>query len=579
MADRSLIRVLPPDVVNRIAAGEVIERPASVVKELVENALDAGASRIEVEVREGGKRLIRVADDGQGMAPEDLERAFLPHATSKLSDVEDLLHIGTLGFRGEALASIGAVARARITSRVPGSGAGHVVENAFGRISEVRPGPSPEGTVVEVEDLFRRVPARAKFLKSTRAEMARITEVLQEFGISTPDVGFRLTHAGRTVVHFPPALDRRGRIARAYGRDLTEELIEVRAREAGMDLFGLIAPPARARADTTRMIFFLNGRRVRDRTLLHASRAAYEDLIFGPRSPVLFVFLTMDPEMVDQNVHPAKLEVRFRDSRSVHSLVQRCLREALVSADLAHPLPVERSGRDAKVREAVADFLARSREEAPRERGGSLFPPGSPGAGRPEAGGGLERAVDFLQVRDTFIVLETEEGITILDQHALHERVLYDRIRSRYLAGRTEVQRLLRPAVLELGAVERATVLERRAELARAGLLVEEFGDDGIAVQGLPAAAAAADPVAVVEDLLGRLAAEESPRGEELVETVLATLACRAAVKAGDRLGREHVAALLSEAERITHAHTCPHGRPTSLRISYGDLERHFKRR
>ncbi|MHC4472887.1 MAG: DNA mismatch repair endonuclease MutL, partial [Planctomycetota bacterium] len=427
------IRVLPPDVVNRIAAGEVVERPASVVKELVENSLDAGAEQIEIEVRDGGRTLVRVADDGAGMSAEDLGLAFLPHSTSKLGDVDDLLHIGTLGFRGEALASIGAVSRARILSRGRGEAFAHEVRDEFGEVSPVRPCAGRVGTEVEVADLFRNVPARAKFLKSVGAEMARITEAVHRFGISTPDVEFRLTHAGRAVAHFPKEMAVRERIARAYGRDLVDELIEARAEGDDVVLTGFLAPPSRTYADTTRMLFFLNGRHVRDRTLMHAVRQAYEDLVFGPRHPMVFLHLTVDPRIVDQNVHPAKHEVRFRNAGLVHGLVHGALREALTRADLAHPVridgPREEGDREGRVKEAVADYLARSQDRPE----GALFPPGRPGGGRPAAGGDVGRALDFLQVRDTYIVLETSDGIAILDQHALHERVLYDRIKDRYL--------------------------------------------------------------------------------------------------------------------------------------------------
>ena len=572
------IRLLPVDVVNRIAAGEVVERPASVVKELVENSLDAGASRVEIEVREGGRKGIRITDDGYGIAEEDLELVFLSHSTSKLSDVDDLLHIGTLGFRGEALASIGAVSRAKITSRPAECAEGFSIENEFGEIGEVRPAAAGAGTTIEVDELFRNVPARLKFLKSPPAEMARVSETVYRLAISTPGVEFRLTHGGREVAHFPADMGMRERIARAYGRDLLEELIETTGTLGDMHLLGLMGPPSRTRADTTRMLFFLNGRHVRDRTLLHAARHAYEDLIFGRRSPYVFVFLTMDPARVDQNVHPAKLEVRFRDSGAVHSLVYRTLRGALTAADLAHPIDlpeapgaVEREGR---IRDAVGDFL---RHGDHRER--SLFSRGVVGAGRPSAGGEIGRAVDFLQVRDTYVILETEEGITILDQHALHERVLYDRFKSRYLKGEVEIQRLLTPAVIELTPVEITTLLSAREELKAIGVIVDEFGEDAVAVRGLPAAAGSASPLRIVEGLVAKLAGEGALGREELVENLLATLACRAAVKAGDGLRRDQVADLLSAAEQLTHSHTCPHGRPTALSLSYGSLERHFKRK
>jgi DNA mismatch repair protein MutL len=562
-------------VVNRIAAGEVVERPASVVKELIENALDAGAGQVEVEVREGGRGLVRVVDDGHGVGAEDLSRIFLPHSTSKLTDVEDLLHIASLGFRGEALASIGAVSRARVLSRPSGEVAGHEVVNEFGEISPVRPAASPEGTTVEAADLFRNVPARARFLKSVSAEMARITETVHRFGIAHPGVELRLTHGGRPVAHFPADLGPRDRIALAYGRNLREELLEATADEEGVHLQVWLAPPSTNRRDTSRMLFFLNGRHVRDRTLIHAVRHAYEDLIFGPRHPVVFVFLTMDPGDVDQNVHPAKLEVRFRDSGGLHALLRRTVRERLTAADLAHPVPVKDGPgevREERIRRALDDFL----ERGERRPEGSLFPPGPVGAGAPRPAAG---ALDFLQVGDTYVVLETDEGIEILDQHALHERVLYDRIRARYDAGEPASQGLLRPLVVELDPVEAETLLSAREELQAAGLRVEPFGDGGVAVQGVPAAVPDADPLELLQGALERLSEGAEVRGERLVEGLIASMACRAAVKAGDRLRPDQVADLLTQAETLTHAHTCPHGRPTALRLTFADLERHFKRK
>ncbi|MHC4860571.1 MAG: DNA mismatch repair endonuclease MutL, partial [Planctomycetota bacterium] len=464
-------------------------------------------------------------------------------------------------------------------SRGRGEAFAHEVRDEFGEVSPVRPCAGRVGTEVEVADLFRNVPARAKFLKSVGAEMARITEAVHRFGISTPDVEFRLTHAGRAVAHFPKEMAVRERIARAYGRDLVDELIEARAEGDDVVLTGFLAPPSRTYADTTRMLFFLNGRHVRDRTLMHAVRQAYEDLVFGPRHPMVFLHLTVDPRIVDQNVHPAKHEVRFRNAGLVHGLVHGALREALTRADLAHPVridgPREEGDREGRVKEAVADYLARSQDRPE----GALFPPGRPGGGRPAAGGDVGRALDFLQVRDTYIVLETSDGIAILDQHALHERVLYDRIKDRYLAGEVEVQRFLRPALVDLSPVEIETLLADREALAAVGVLVEPFGKDSVAVHGLPAQVSGADPASILEGILAR-AEEEKPAGrEDLAERMLSTLACRAAVKAGDRLSRDQVADLLEAAESLTHAHTCPHGRPTELRISYASLEKHFHRK
>jgi len=580
-----LIRVLSREIVNRIAAGEVVERPASVVKELVENSIDAGATRVEVEVADGGRSRIRVVDDGFGMGPPDLGLAFVAHATSKLTDVEDLLHIGTLGFRGEALASIGAVSRARIQSRPRDADRGHEITNEFGKVGEVRPAAASPGTEIDVTDLFRNVPARARFLKSARAEMARIKEAIHRFGVSNPEVEFRLSHGGKFVAAFPAEMGRRERIAKAYGRDLLTEMIEAEGEAPGIHLAAYLGPPSRTFTDSSRMQFFLNGRHIKDRTVLHAARHPYEDLIFGRRYPAVFLFFSMDPELVDQNVHPAKLEVRFRDSSGVHALVRRTLRTALTGADLAHSIPLPDAGTapDAHregVREALAGYLDR---ESKRPSPPSLF---GGGGGRGSGGGPgrsppapLPEAIEFLQARHSFVVIEDEEGITIVDQHALHERVLYDRIRARFRAGEVASQGLLRPVVVELSPVETGRLLDAREALAAAGLIVEPFGEDGVAVRGIPVAAAGADPVAVVEGILAGLAEDREAAREDLVEDTLASMACRAAVKAGDRLTREQVVELLREAEGLRHSATCPHGRPTTLRLTFEALEGYFKRR
>jgi len=580
-----VIRVLSREIVNRIAAGEVVERPASVVKELVENAIDAGATRISVEVEDGGRSRIRVIDNGIGMGPPDLALAFVAHATSKLTDVDDLQHIGTLGFRGEALASIGAVSRTRIVSRPRDADSGHEITNEFGKVGEIRPAASQAGTEIDVGEIFRNVPARARFLKSARAEMARIKQTVHRFGVSNPEVEFRLSHGGKYVADFPAGMERRERIARAYGRDLLKEMIEVEGEMPGLHLMAFLGPPSRTFTDSSRMQFFLNGRHIKDRTVLHAARHPYEDLIFGRRYPAVFLFLSMDPELVDQNVHPAKLEVRFRDSSGVHALVRRTLRGALTEGDLAHAIPLPDAGgapteRQERVQEALAGYLER---EARRPRQSGLFGGGGRGSGGGSAAARAQRpiplAIEFLQARHSFLVLEDEEGITVVDQHALHERVLYDRIRARFKAGEVGSQRLLRPVVVELSPVETGRLLDARDSLAAAGLIVEAFGEDGVAVSGLPAAAAKADPVAVVERILTGLAEDRAAAPEDLVEDILASMACRAAVKAGDRLTREQVLELLREAEGLEHSSTCPHGRPTTLRLTFDALEGYFKRR
>ncbi len=438
-----VIQLLDPHVVNQIAAGEVVDRPASVVKELVENALDAGATRVEVRVEEGGKALIEVADDGWGMGPQDLERAFLPHATSKVSAVEDLTHVGTLGFRGEALASIGSVSRARIVSRPRDADAGHRIDDNEGEVSPVAPAAASPGTVVRVENLFGHVPARRKFLRTPGTEMGHINDLMGRFALAFPHVAFRLTQGKRVLLECAAGTSRLERIDHVYGADIAAQLLTVNDASGEPTLEAYIGPPTLTRRDGRLEQVFLNGRHVRDRTVMHAIREAYRDLVPpGGHRPVAFVFLSCDPALVDVNVHPAKAEVRWRDGSSAHRVVRRALRHALERAAPGkaidvhdHHAATERAvafafeqgrgravGTDAFVRSAVHESTPAFRATSENEPCASDEPAVDAGTGplRPLA-----------QALGTYLVLESEDAIVLVDQHALHERVLFDEINTR----------------------------------------------------------------------------------------------------------------------------------------------------
>ncbi len=590
------IHVLDPHVVNQIAAGEVIERPASVVKELVENALDAGARRIDVRVGDGGRALIEVADDGWGMDEQDLARAFLPHATSKVESVDDLLHVGSLGFRGEALASVGSVARVRITSRPSGAEAGWVVEDFEGDVRSPTPAASSPGTVVRVEGLFAKVPARRKFLRTAATELGHVTTLLGRFAVAFPEVAFRLVQGTRTLRDTPAGSDRRARIGGVHGDDLAASLLEVRGEHLGFHLEGWVGPPSVHRGDARLEQVFVGGRFVRDRTVSHAVRQAYADLLPpGNRRPVAFLFLTCDPSQVDVNVHPAKAEVRWRDGSTVHRLVQRILREALEGAPPGVSVPLESSHPRPSTAEAVEFAFTHgvgraspAFSSAPTPGAGRVAE-GPPGAG-PSGSGPAEspparRTGEGLrpvgQVLGTYLVLEGDGEVVLVDQHALHERILFEEISARLReAGALEVQRLLVPVVVSLGHAEAALVREQAETLRTLGWIVEPFGEDAVAIQGLPAVLSRPDPEAMlaeVLEVLARGAAEGLDRASLVKETV-DRMACRSAVMAGDVLRDEEVLALLERAEALDHSHSCPHGRPTRLTLSRGLLERWFHR-
>ncbi len=607
------IAELPEHVRNQIAAGEVVERPASVVKELVENALDAGARELRVDLEEGGATLVRVVDDGAGMGPEDLALAFAPHATSKLRDASDLEHIASLGFRGEALASIGSVARARIVSRPRGAAAGHEVENHGGSVSAVREAGAPLGTTVEVRDLFYNVPARRRFLKRASTELGRALDVLQRLALAHQGVGFVVTHDGRRVFDVEAAMDVRARVRRLFGAELADALVAVAARDGATELSGWLAPPRFARGDTSRQMWFLNGRPLRDKLLVRCLKQATRGLIPDGRQPTAFLSLSMDPARVDVNVHPTKSEVRFRDERPLFGFLAARLREAALGSDLA--TPGERLLRTAErrlEREAprlpdpgpLAGTRPPRGELSVRELPGPAFDArdvlrpapgtrarleeGAEGAAArataPAADSGWEArdalAGPFLQVGRTYVLRALPDGFEIVDQHALHERVTYEALLAQARERRVEVQRLLVPALVELSRAEAALLAEHQGALAERGLELAAFGATTLAVHGVPALLASADPEELVRGVLDVLQAERAlPAAEELFEHVLHSRACRSSVMAGDALTQDEMRALLERAALLRSDQTCPHGRPTRVRFTLSDLEKAFCRR
>jgi len=577
------IRLLPRQLVDQIAAGEVVERPASVVKELVENALDAGARRIEVDVEGGGADRIAVTDDGSGIAESELPLAVASHATSKISTSDDLAAIVTMGFRGEALASVASVSRLSITSRERGAVAAARIAVEGGEAGPVAPAAGPPGTRVEVRQLFWNVPARRKFLRSAATELGRIEEVLESIALCRPGVAFRLVSEGKVRVDLPAVEDPARRVRAVLG-DAADALLEV---QADLDLggsplavWGLVGRPELARASARALRFALNGRAVLDRTLTHAVREAFRGLVEPGRTPLGFVAIELDPSTVDVNVHPAKTEVRFRQQQAVHGAVMRCVRSALRAADLVPafelgaPAPggprIPAAPAPASTFETFAAWAAAT----------AVAPPVVEVAPAEPMLHGNRAARRVMQVHGSYLVVEDREGILVVDQHALHERAMFEELHARIAQSPLESQRMLVPAAVAVDARAAECAEEAAPLLARLGIELVAAGPRSVLVQSYPTflLGRGVEPGEFVPALLARLADEGRADVEAALSEVLDMMACKAAVKAGDRLSGTELEALLDARERLERASNCPHGRPTSLRISLRDLERSFGR-
>jgi DNA mismatch repair protein MutL len=650
-----IIRELPPSVINQIAAGEVVERPASVVKELLENAIDAGAGRVEVTVERGGKDLVRVADDGKGMGRDDLPLAFRPHATSKLGDADDLFRISTLGFRGEALAAIAEVSRVRCQSRTADAPAGSEITIEGGVPGPVRDCGGPPGTVVEVRNLFYNTPVRRTFLKSDSTEAGHVAETFARIALAHPTVHLTFRSGGKVVHDLPAVTGIKERVAVFFGQELADSLLWVESRVEQTHLWGYVAHPSQSRSSSKGQYLFVGGRYVRDRSLGHALSEAYRGLLMVGRMPVAFLYLEIPPEEVDVNVHPTKIEVRFRDGNRIYSQLLSTVRQTFLASDLHSRLQAPPpAAPDGAVEPKPADGFALAGTPtshqavaswfnpaapatfhpypSPGYAGGPAAPiapprqpigpagdfdefattaPATPGPGHPEIqdgtttasalpagptsteveGPGLAPAASgratplsslppkALQVHDSYLIAETDEGMVVIDQHALHERILYEELKSRIERGGVESQRLLVPEPVELTGAEASEVLQRRELLARLGLGVEPFGGDTVLVTAVPALLAKVPAARLMRDLADHFRSQPLPPAPDAVlEDVLNMVACKAAVKAGQRLSPEEVAALLERRHLVANTHHCPHGRPTALTFTKAELERQFGR-
>lgn len=671
------IRQLPTSVVNKIAAGEVIERPASVVKELLENSVDAGATRIDVAVEKGGTDLLRIADNGCGIEPEQLPLAVASHATSKIRDADDLFRVGTLGFRGEALASIAEISQLLLRSRVSADAAGAELEVNGGRIGSVVPCGCPPGTCLEIRNLFFNTPVRRKFLRSTQTEMGHVSEAFTRLAVAHPHIHFTLKHNDRPVYDLPPVESWRQRIATFFGDDLAQGLISVESQNDEIRLSGYVANPSFSRGNNRMQYLFLNGRHIRDRSLQHALGEAYRGLLLTGRFPIAFLRLEVPPEIVDVNVHPSKLEVRFQDGGRLYSQLLGTLRNRFLTTDLtarvqspatagsddsvrdpelAHdPLDAQRQRRElVQWATGQADSAAGPPPRMPlrqnalelnytgTERGTSegrlpafqpfgrdlsfeaRRPPGvpvptadyvseNPAGGGPVSAASLPgTAIDWepgagypareptspslerppspshvpaphthfgVQIHDRYLITESPEGMVVIDQHALHERVLYEQLREKVLGGRMEVQQLLVPEPVSLPPAEAAAVLEARDALEQLGIRVEPFGGDTVLISAYPAILANLNPAELLRQVIeGLMANGQVPQRRDLLDELLHMVSCKAAIKAGDRLTTEEIAALLEQRHLYQDTHHCPHGRPTALVFTREELDKRFKR-
>ncbi len=620
------IRPLPAQLVDQIAAGEVVERPASVVKELLENSLDAGAQKVRVQVEQGGARLIRVTDDGAGIAPDELAVALARHATSKIASLDDLERVGSLGFRGEALPSIASVSRLALTSRRAGDDAATRIEADGGHIGRPRPAPDPPGTIVEVRDLFYNTPARRRFLRTERTEQGHVDGMVRRIGLGRFDVSITLEHNRRTVLELPAGhtrVDRERRIAAVCGERFVTQCLYVEHAVGDMRLWGWIGLPTAARSQADQQYFYLNGRALRDRLIGHAVRHAYRDVLYQNRQPAYVLFLELDPRRVDVNAHPAKYEVRFRDGRAVHEFVARTLERALAGTRpggvaMAEGQPGEdrawsaaggagtgamgacppggaaarhaqgglgfgaaaAGGPTGDGMEAVARLQALAGDGA-GHGGGAAAAIAEPAGSTGEAGdhGIPPLGYALAQLRGIYILAENRDGLVLVDMHAAHERITYERLKSAWSDGRVQAQPLLVPETLTVATAE-AELAETHAEVfRRAGFDVDRIAPEKLLIRQVPAMLRGADAAGLVRDVLSDLAEYgSSARLEAESDALLSTMACHGSVRANRALTRDEMNALLRAMEATERADQCNHGRPTWVQLGLRELDALFLR-
>ncbi|MEM7053789.1 MAG: DNA mismatch repair endonuclease MutL [Pseudomonadota bacterium] len=607
------IRKLPTHLVNQIAAGEVVERPASVVKELIENSLDAGATRIQVEVDGGGERRIRVIDDGCGIAPDELPLALSPHATSKIASLDDLESVATMGFRGEALASIASVARVTLSTRSADGDTGIRLISEGGELQPPEPVAMPPGTMIEVRDLFFNTPARRKFLKTERTEFGHIDELLRRMALARPDITFELSHNGRALRRLPAAVDEAARVRRVEtvcGSDFIDAALSVDTEHQDLHLTGWIARPSFSRSQANLQFFFVNGRLVRDRLVTHAIRQAYSDVLYSGRHPAYVLMLTMDPARVDVNVHPQKTEVRFRDGRLVHdflfSMIHRALSETRPGGESGRDLPTESSTQEpgmptagATANYATSNYANLASLGALGSQQGGLNLPVREAitryaelAAQPDALSGIASTAGvessqgipplgfaLAQVHGVFVLAQNAHGLVIVDMHAAHERIVYERMKQAWQEDRIRSQPLLVPETLAASTAEVQALESHQHDLNRLGFDLNPAGPQSILIRAVPTLLARADVAGLVRDVLSDLIElGDSRRIESAIDELLSTAACHGSVRANRKLEISEMNALLRDMERTERSDQCNHGRPTWVQLDMSQLDQLFLR-
>jgi len=601
----SLIKILPEQVVNKIAAGEVVERPASVVKELVENSIDAGATDIRVEIEQAGRRVIRVIDNGSGMSKADAQTAFVRHATSKIATDADLENIRTMGFRGEALSSIASVSRIRLITMERDAASGALIEIEGGTLRAISDTAAPHGTSIEINHLFYNTPARLKFLKSPVTEFTHIVNAVSRQALAHPHIRFMLSHHNKSVFDLPSSQSIKERLFQLYGKEISDNLLEFSGTRDRIRVYGLIGRPAYTRSDRTYQDFYVNHRAVKNLSLTHALYGAYSGMLMRDRHPVGFVFIELDPALVDVNVHPAKTEVRFRNQSQMHDLVWDVLREGLRTQGVKSvATPAAGSGETSGgVREAVLEYVQgqsslnvqqttgtsspfygrRKRDLAPAvlqydlTASGHRAPSGEP----VEINGSMVAPSLFplAQLHDSYILAQSRDGLEIIDQHAAHERILFEKLLDQNSGGDIPVQNLLIPVQVELGMAESGLLAEYLPELERIGFTVEDFGRGTFIIKAVPSLLVGVDYRKLLGDILDEVVVHgKSGKIDELRHGMLSVLACHPAIKINRHLDFPEMETLLNSLAACRMPHTCPHGRPTVIRFSMEEIRKMFKR-
>lgn len=594
-------------MINKIAAGEVVERPASVVKELIENSIDAGATRISIDIEQAGRRILRITDNGCGMSHNDARMAFERHATSKITSDSDLEAIKTMGFRGEALSSIASVAQVRMLTAERGSSSGTMVEIEGNSVKAVSDAAASQGTSIEISHLFYNTPARLKFLKSPATEFSHILTVVSRQAMAHPPVQFKLTNNKKTVLDLPVSSDLKERAFQLYGGEIVENLVAFSGGRDAIRMEGLLSRPGFTRADKTYQDFYVNRRAVKNLSLTHALYTAYSDLLMRDRHPVGFIFIEIDPSLVDVNVHPAKTEVRFRNQSQVHDLVRDVIRDSLRAQGLPErgsttvprfdPAGVQEALSDYFQAETVIDRTADSRrssvlfgrrksdlrplESQSDEEVSQLQVPLPPSTSMPAPP--VTRPAAFLaplaQVHDSFILSQSRDGMALIDQHAAHERVLFEKLQDQFGNENISIQHLLIPQQIELGTAQGHLLSEHLPYLHTLGIAVEDFGNNTFVIKGVPSLLVGADYKKLLLDILDELFVHgKSRKTEELRDEVLSVMACHPAVKVHRKLDMREMEKLIDDLFKCRMPHTCPHGRPTLVRFSIEEIKKMFKR-